>query len=182
MLRALRTLPQPRQHFQAAIAIGRCDPRLDLKVPDRLHGVVAGAAVGAAGIEAGPGEARLHLLDFGKRQRALRAREWLEERRSTQDAVAEMDDGERIIHRWIIAPHRIEVWSQQERRPAWHRRPEPRARVRLRKRPAVGARDAGALPGRIGAACSVAPAACAHLIAPMLAAMISAAVHEKFCG
>ena len=51
-------LPQPRQHLQPAIAVGGLQPRLHLIIPDRLHGVVADAAVGAAGVEAGLGQPR----------------------------------------------------------------------------------------------------------------------------
>src|SRR6185312_1039320 len=65
---------------------------------------------------------------------------------------------------------------------ARHRRPELRAGVRLWKRLAVGAGDAGAGPGRIGAAAAVAAAARAHLIAPMLAAVILAAIDQVFRG
>src|SRR5438552_3474201 len=99
----LRSLPQPRQHFQSAITVGGRDPRLGLEILDGLHGVVADPAVGAAGVETGFGETRLHLLYFGECQCALRAGEGLDESRRAKDAVAEMDDGERIVHRRVVA-------------------------------------------------------------------------------
>src|SRR5215469_279423 len=71
LLPASGTLPQPLQHFETTITVGRRDPDLGLEILDRLHGVVADASVGAAGIEAGLGEPRLHLLHFGQRQRTL---------------------------------------------------------------------------------------------------------------
>ena len=68
-------LPQLRQHLQPAVAIGGRDPGALLEILDRLHGVVADAAVGAAGIKAGLGQTRLHLLHLGEREHALRAGE-----------------------------------------------------------------------------------------------------------
>src|SRR3569833_253997 len=118
VFRLSTALPQFRQRLQAAIAIGGSDAGLGLEVADCLHGVVADAAVRATGIEASRGQALLHLLHFGERQRALRPREGMNKRRSTEDAIAEMADRERVAHGGIVALHRIEVWSQQERRSA----------------------------------------------------------------
>ncbi len=67
----LVSLPQPRQHLQPAVTVGGQQSHFGLIVLHRLHGVVADAAVGAAGVEAGLGQSRLHLLHFGKCQRAL---------------------------------------------------------------------------------------------------------------
>ena len=70
----LSSLAQPRQHLQSGIAVGGQSPSRGLKILHRLHGVVADAAVGAAGIEAGLGQSGLDLLHFGERQRALASR------------------------------------------------------------------------------------------------------------
>src|SRR3954447_7879203 len=110
-LRMSAALPQLCQHLQAAITIGGADAGLCLEAADRLHGVIADAAVGAAGVEAGCGQALLHLLHFGESQRALRTREGLDEGRSAEDAIAEMADRERVAHRGIVALHRVEVRS-----------------------------------------------------------------------
>src|SRR5262249_49345469 len=102
---ASSTLPQSRQHFQAAIAVGGHEPSLDLEILDGLHRVVADPAIGAAGIEACLGQARLHLLHLAERQRTLRARERLDEWRAAEDAVAEMNDRKRVVHRRVVALH-----------------------------------------------------------------------------
>src|SRR5579872_3644550 len=84
------TLSQSCQHFQSAIAVGWRQSNLGLIIPHGLHGVIADPAVGAAGVKAGLGQARLQFLDLGQRQRALGAGERLDERRSTENAVTEM--------------------------------------------------------------------------------------------
>ena len=125
--RGLTALPQPRQHLQPAITVGGQQPHLGLIILHGLHGVVADAAVGAAGVEAGLGQPRLHLLHFGQRQRALGAGERLDEGRRAQNAVAEMADRQRVVHRRIVALHRVEIRPQQERRAARDRHPHLRA-------------------------------------------------------
>ena len=95
-----------------------------------------------------------------------------------KNAVAEMADRQRVVHRRVVAFHRIEIRAQQERRTAGDRHPHLRRCVRLRERLAVGARDAGAGPCRIGPAAARSPAGAADLIAPMLAAVILAAVEQ----
>src|SRR6267378_5401698 len=176
---SLRPLPQPRQHLQSAVTVGGQQPHLGLIIPDRLHGVVADAAVGTAGVEARLGETDLHFLHFGECQRALRTWERLDERRCAENAVAEMTDRQRVIHRWIVTAHGVEIRPQQEGWSALHRHPHLRGGTWLRKRLAVGARDAGAGPCRIAAAAAGRCARRAHLIAPMLAAVILAAVDQK---
>src|SRR6267378_1185594 len=176
---SLRPLPQPRQHLQSAVTVGGQQPHLGLIIPDRLHGVVADAAIGAAGVEAGLGETHLHFLHFGECQRALRTWERLDERRCAENAVAEMTDRQRVIHRWIVTAHGVEIRPQQEGWSALHRHPHLRGGTWLRKRLAVGARDAGAGPCRIAAAAAGRCARRAHLMAPMFAAVILAAVDQK---
>ncbi len=90
-----------------------------------------------------------------------------------------MADRQRIIHRGIVALHRIEVRAEQEGGTAGDRDPELRRRVRLRERLAVGSDDAGAGPGRIGAAAAGA-AGRADLVAPVLAAVPLAAIDQIF--
>ena len=60
-------------NLNSCIAVGRIHADLALIVADGKHGVVADAAVGAAGIEAELGQAALNFLDFGERRRALAA-------------------------------------------------------------------------------------------------------------
>ena len=96
-------------------------------------------------------------------------------------AVAEMADRQRIVHRGIVALHRVEIRPQQKRRPARNRRPYLRGRGGLRERLAVGAGDAGRLPCRVGPAAAHLTGR-AHLVAPMLAAVPLAAIDEIFCG
>ena len=127
------------------------------------------------------GEARLHLLYFGQGQRTLRAGERLDEGRCALDAITEMDDRERIVHRRVVAPHRKEIWSEQERRSAGFGDPELRRCVRLREWLAVGAHHASARP------CRISPAALGrslgtHFIAPMFAGTILAAIDQIFGG
>src|SRR5947199_4293891 len=86
----LPALPQPRQHLQSAIPVGGQQSNLGLIILHGLHGVVADAAVGAAGVEAGLCQSRLDLLHLGERQRAFGAGEGMNERRCAEDAVAEM--------------------------------------------------------------------------------------------
>ena len=88
-----------------------------------------------------------------------------------------MADRQRVVHRRIVAAHRIEIRPQQESRSARHRHPQLRGGVRLRKRLAVGARHAGAGPGRV-AATAAGRAGRADLIAPMFAAVIFAAIDQ----
>ena len=89
-----------------------------------------------------------------------------------------MADRQRVIHRRVVAAHRIKVRPQQERRPAGDRHPHLRRCIGLRKRLAVGARHAGAGPGRIAPAAARGAAGRADFITPMLAAMIFAAVDQ----
>ena len=70
----LPALPQPRQHLQPAITVGGQQPHLGLIILHRLHGVVADAAVGAAGVEAGFCQPRLHLLHLGEASARARSR------------------------------------------------------------------------------------------------------------
>src|ERR1700684_3618884 len=93
----LRTLPQSRQHFQSAVAVGGQQPHLELIIMDRSHGVVADAPVIAAGVETGLGEAGLHLLYLRQCQRAFRTGKWLQERRCAQKEVAEGGDRQRGV-------------------------------------------------------------------------------------
>ena len=97
---------------------------------------------------------------------------------AAENAVAEMADRQRVIHRGVVAPHRIEIRTEQEGRAARDRHPHLRRCIRLRERLAVGARDAGAGPCRIGAVAAGGGAGRAHLIAPMFAAVIFAAIDQ----
>ena len=115
-------------------------PTLRWKLRHGDHGVVADAAVGAAGIEAERGQALLDFLHFGERRRALAAGEWLHERSAAHDAVAEMHDRQRVVHRRIVGAHGIEVRPEQESRAARHRHPQLARSLGLRERLAVGAR------------------------------------------
>src|SRR5271166_3719037 len=88
-----QALTQPRQKLQAGIAVGRLHADLALKVANREHGVVAHAAVGAAGVEAKIGEALLNFLYLGQRGYALLgAGEGLHERAPAADAIREVHD------------------------------------------------------------------------------------------
>src|SRR5258708_22623742 len=137
MTSLLSALPQPRQHLQSAVTVSGQQPHLGLIIPDRLHGVVADAAVGTAGVEARLGETDLHFLHFGACQRALRTWERLDERRCAENAVAEMTARQRVIHRWIVTAHGVESRPQQEGWSALHRHPHLRSGTWLRKRLAV---------------------------------------------
>ena len=90
-----------------------------------------------------------------------------------------MADRQRVVHRGVVAAHRVEIRSQQEARSALHRHPHLRGGVRLREWLAVGARDAGAGPRRVAAAAACGTARRAHFITPMFAAMIFAAIDQK---
>src|SRR6185436_156110 len=52
----LVSLPQPRQYFQSAVTVGGQQSHPGLIILYRFHGVVADAAVGAAGVETGLGQ------------------------------------------------------------------------------------------------------------------------------
>src|SRR3954453_2000261 len=171
-------LPEARQNLQSAVTVSRQQPNLGLIILDRFHRIVAYAPIGAAGIEARFGEAGLHLLDFREGQRSLRARERVNERRSTQYAIAKMTDRKRVVHRWVVTPDGIEVGSKQKAWAALHRHPHLRARIRLRKSLAIGSRYAGACPSGVAAAATGAASRSAHLIAPMLATVIFAPVEQ----
>src|SRR6185369_12458043 len=120
----LTALPQARQHFQPAVAIRGLQSHFDLIVAHRLHGIVADAAVGAASIKACLGQPNLHFPNFGKRQRALGAREWLDERWPAQNAVTEMADRKRIAHRGVVTTDRVKIWTQQKTRAPRYWRPQ----------------------------------------------------------
>src|SRR5260370_19660702 len=80
-------LTQPRQELDAGVAVGGLHADLALEFLDRGHGVVADAAIGAAGVETKGGEALLDLLHFGERRRALAAGEGLRQRPGAHDAI-----------------------------------------------------------------------------------------------
>src|SRR5665213_1910495 len=111
---SLIPLPQPRQHLQAAVTVRRRDAHFGLVIPDCRHGVVADAAVGAAGVKTSFGQAGLHFLNLGERQRAFGAGERLDQRWAAENSVAEMADRQRIVHGGIVAAYRIEIRTEQE--------------------------------------------------------------------
>ena len=154
-------------------------PPFFLKIARREHRHVADAAVGAAGVVAGRGETLLHLLHFGERRRAFAVRERLDERPAAKHAVAEMHDRQHVVVRRIVALDRVEVRPEQERRPARDRHPQFRGEIRLRKRLAVRTRHAQRLPCLIAARRFVRRlAGRAHLVAPVLAAPVFAAIDQ----
>ena len=57
--------PQPRQHLEPGITIGRRHAGLDLEIVDRLHGILAHAAIGSIRIEAERCQTALNFLNFG---------------------------------------------------------------------------------------------------------------------
>src|SRR3954470_17231783 len=179
-----RGLTQPRQELHAGIAVGRLHAHFALEIAHRDHGVVADPPVGPAGVEAERGEALLYFLDFGQRGGAFASGEGLHERPAADDAVAEMHDRQRIIHRGVVGAHGIEVRAEQEGGSARYRRPQLGGRVRLRERLAIGSADTGLLPRFEGARRAFVGRArhATHLIAPMLACAILAALDEILRG
>src|SRR5690606_38403046 len=137
-------------------------------------------AIGAAGIETERGQPPLDFLDLGTGWPALAARKGLHERLAAHHAMAEMTDGERVIHRWVVSVHRIAIGTDQEFRTAGNRHPALGARGRDAVRLAVGAHHTGLSPIGIRA--------CAgwlrpfHLVAPGLAAAIAPALDQVAAG
>src|SRR5712691_11031863 len=124
-------LAQPRQHLQAGVTVGGREAGFALKIAHRQHGLAADAAVGAVGIEARGGEAALDLLHLGQGRRALAAGERLHERAEAADAVAEMDDGKRVVERGIVGFYGEKILGEQKGRPAVDRAPQARRLVEV---------------------------------------------------
>src|SRR5581483_2914207 len=146
-----RSLPQPRQHLEPGITIGRVHAGLGLEIAHRAHGVRADAAIDAVDLEALLLQVALDLLNFGERRRALAAGELLVEWATAADEIAEMHQSERVARGRIVRAHGEEVLSDQERRAAWHRQPQPHAIGGAVERGAIGARDAETVPFRVRA-------------------------------
>src|SRR5437868_6987993 len=89
-----QALTQPCQKLHAGIAVGGLDAGFALKVADCHHGIVAYAAVRAAGVKAKRGEALLDLLHLRERRCSLRAGEGLHESAAARHAIPEMHDRE----------------------------------------------------------------------------------------
>ena len=89
-----------------------------------------------------------------------------------------MADRKRIVHGRIITAHGVEIRSQQKAGSAGHRCPEVCGGIRLREQLAVRARHARACPRRIGSVAAARDSVRPHLITPVLAAVIVAAVDE----
>src|SRR6185437_562118 len=139
---------QAGEKSHSGIAVGRLHADFALVGLHGQHGLGADAAIGAAGVEAERGQTALDFFDVGQGRRRLAAWELLHERLAADAAVAQMAERERIAGRRVVAFDRKEIGAEQERGPAGFRQPRPRRVVRPRKRCAVGARDAGRLPGR----------------------------------
>src|ERR1700693_5109811 len=85
-------LAQLGQDLETGIAVGGRNARFSLKIAHRALGVAADAAVPAVGVKAERGQAALQFLHFGEAERALAARERLDEGAPATDAVGEVDD------------------------------------------------------------------------------------------
>src|SRR5690606_16472904 len=143
----------------------------------RLHGLQSDTAVGAIGVEAERSQAPLDFLHFRQRWRPFAARKSLHKGLAAKNAVAEMTDGERIIHRRIVALHRFEILPDQEGRTAGDRHPELRRSAWHGIGFAVGTDHTKLLPRGI-AARAICTVRGTHLITPRLAAPIAAALQE----
>src|SRR5665213_2187187 len=117
-------LPQPRQHLQAGIAIGRLHADLLLKREDSLDRVGPGAAVDAVCLEAVFVEPALDFLDLGQSRHALAAGELLMEWRIAANEIAEMEQSQRVAGGGIVGIDAAEVLSDQKRRSAADRQPQ----------------------------------------------------------
>src|SRR5262245_14757842 len=122
-------LTQAGEDLQPGVAVGWRDADLALKILHRQHGGVADAPVSAASVEAGSRKTLLDLLDFRQGEGAFGAGKRLDKRSGAGDAVAEMNDGERVVHRGIVAAYGIEIGSEQEGGSPRHRHPDARARI-----------------------------------------------------
>src|SRR3984893_18515464 len=83
-------------------------------------------ASGPAGVKTETGQPFLDLLHFREGRGAFGAGERVRERSAARDPVCKMHDRERVIARWIVRAHRVEVRPEKEGGPARDRNPQPR--------------------------------------------------------
>ncbi len=83
-----RCSAQPRQYLESRITVSGHYASLNLEIVDRLHGILAHAAIGSIRIEAERCQTALNFLNFGESWRSLAARKLLHEPASAANPVA----------------------------------------------------------------------------------------------